>query len=222
MAMPPLLALNNISKRFQQAESDVLVLDKVSFQLASGRSVALRGESGCGKSTLLHLIAGLDRVDQGEIRFNDQPLTPSNAAAWRRSQISLVFQQYHLIPTLNVADNMALQAKLAQAFDEGFYRHLLHELGLSRLTKRFPHQLSGGQQQRVAIGRALLHRPNLILADEPTGNLDEATSEQVMQLLVQCAKEAGSGLFLVTHSTSMAQYLDEQWYLHQGQLTREG
>lgn len=219
-----MLQLNNLHKVFPQPDGDVTVLNGVEFRLDKGRSVALLGDSGSGKSTLLHLIAGLDDFDTGDVIIDGRTTRGFNDADWaelRRNQVSLVFQQYHLISTLTVADNMALQARLSGRLDLGFQQYLTERLGLTPLKHRLPHQLSGGQQQRVAIGRALLHKPGLVLADEPTGNLDEHTSDTVMQLVTELVREAGSSLLMVTHSPTMAAYLDEQWRLHEGQLEPE-
>ena len=216
-----MLQLTDIHKSFHQPDGDIRVLDGVNFTLDAGRSAALLGESGSGKSTLLHLIAGLDRVDSGSILLAQREMTQFSDSEWnevRRSELSLVFQQYHLVPTLSVANNLQLQARLCGRLDEGFRDYLVERLGLNGLLKRLPHQLSGGQQQRVAIARALLHRPKLVLADEPTGNLDEGSSEAVMQLLVELVNKAGSSLLMVTHSPAMAAHLDAQWQLHNGQL----
>ena len=216
-----MLQLTDIHKSFHQPDGDIRVLEGVNFTLDAGRSAALLGESGSGKSTLLHLIAGLDRADSGSILLAQREMTQFSDSEWngvRRSELSLVFQQYHLVPTLSVANNLQLQARLCERLDEGFRDYLVEHLGLSGLLRRLPHQLSGGQQQRVAIARALLHRPKLVLADEPTGNLDEGSSEAVMQLLVELVNKAGSSLLMVTHSPAMAAHLDAQWRLHNGQL----
>lgn len=216
-----MLQLTDLYKSFHQPDDDIKVLDGVNFNLDEGRSAALLGESGSGKSTLLHLIAGLDRPDSGCIQLGQRELTHLSDSEWnevRRSQLGLVFQHYHLVPTLSVANNLQLQARLCQRLDEEFRDYLVDQLGLTRLLRRLPHQLSGGQQQRVAIARALLHRPQLVLADEPTGNLDEGSSEAVMQLLVNLVRKAGSSLLMVTHSPVMAAHLDAQWQLQNGQL----
>lgn len=216
-----MLQLTDLYKSFHQPDDDIKVLDGVNFNLDEGRSAALLGESGSGKSTLLHLIAGLDRPDSGSIQLQQRELTHLSDSEWnevRRSQLGLVFQHYHLVPTLSVANNLQLQARLCQRLDEEFRDYLVDQLGLTRLLRRLPHQLSGGQQQRVAIARALLHRPQLVLADEPTGNLDEGSSEAVMQLLVNLVRKAGSSLLMVTHSPVMAAHLDAQWQLQNGQL----
>lgn len=217
-----MLQLANLCKSFHQPDGDIHVLEGVNFILDAGRSAALLGESGSGKSTMLHLIAGLDTPDSGDIIFQQRRTAQFSDNDWnevRRSQLSLVFQQYHLVPTLTVANNLQLQARLCQRLDEAFRDYLVERLGLTQLQQQLPHQLSGGQQQRVAIARALLHKPLLVLADEPTGNLDETTSEAVMQLMVELVHEVGSSLLMVTHSPAMAAHMDEQWRLHNGRLT---
>lgn len=216
-----MLELTDLYKSFHQADGAVRVLDGLTARLERGRSAALLGESGSGKSTLLHLIAGLDQADSGRIDLDGTDTSAfkdTDWAAWRRDRLSLIFQNYHLVPTLSVADNLALQARLAGRFDAGFRDRLVERLGLAGLEQRLPHQLSGGQQQRVAIGRALLHRPALVLADEPTGNLDERSSETVITLLTELVREAGASLLMVTHSPAMAAYLDERWQLTNGRL----
>ena len=164
-----MLQLNNLSKTFHQPDGDIKVLEGVNFSLGAGRSAALLGESGSGKSTLLHLIAGLDTPDRGDIILQQRSTAQFSDKDWneiRRTQLSLVFQQYHLVPTLSVANNLQLQARLCQRLDEGFRDYLIERLGLAHLQQRLPHQLSGGQQQRVAIARALLHKPMLVSAPE--------------------------------------------------------
>jgi len=218
-----LLEVHKLKKTFSQPEGRTVVLDSVSFTLNAGESVALRGESGSGKSTLLHLIAGLDEIDAGSIQFENRPiqnLSMQQRAAIRREKMSLVFQQFHLISTLKVLDNLRFQANLCQRLDDSFEQQLIERLGLKDQLYKYPHQLSGGQQQRVAIARALLHRPALVLADEPTGNLDELSSLQVMALFRDLVKEAGSALLMVTHSREMAAYLDQQWWLQKGKLNK--
>ena len=191
------------------------------FEMASGTSVALLGESGSGKSTLLHLIAGLDQVDSGEINIDVSSITTmseAELAEMRRQQVSLVFQQFHLISTLNIIDNIRFQATLCQRFDSDYETLLIDRLGLGAQLKKLPHQLSRGQQQRVAIARSLLHKPALVLADEPTGNLDEQSSLEVMSLFSTLVKNSGSSLLMVTHSREMASYLDRSVLLHNGKL----
>ena len=217
-----LLEVEGLEKSFVGPEGSVCVLDGVSFSLNQGESVALRGESGSGKSTLLHLVAGLDNANAGVILFEGQPihdLPMAKRAALRREKMSLVFQQFHLISTLKVQDNLRFQANLCQRLDLNFEQLLIEKLGLQDQLHKYPHQLSGGQQQRVAIARALLHRPALVLADEPTGNLDEQSSLQVMELFRDLVKQTDSALLMVTHSREMAAFLDQQWWLQQGKLS---
>ena len=180
----PILRLRDVAKSYPTAQGPLPVLDGVSLDLAPGASLALTGESGSGKSTLLHLIAGLDAVDarrdRGRRRARSTALGDAGRAALRRDAIGLVFQQFNLIPSLDVGGNLAFQARLAGRLDPAWQAELAARLGLGGLLGRYPEQLSGGQQQRVAIGRALAARPGLILADEPTGNLDEATGDAVL------------------------------------------
>ncbi len=216
-----MLSIRNLSKSFVQPEGSVQVLDGLDFHLDAGASVALLGESGSGKSTLLHLIAGLDRPDSGEIEVSSQSLSTMNDSAlahMRRFRVSLVFQQFHLISTLNVLDNIRFQAALCQRFDAMFEDLLIERLGLASQLKKYPHQLSRGQQQRVAIARSLLHKPALVLADEPTGNLDEQSSLAVMALFCELVKSADSSLMMVTHSREMAAYMDRSVRLHDGRI----
>jgi len=216
-----MLAINHIFKSFRQPEGDVVVFDDLNFEMLSGTSVALLGESGSGKSTLLHLIAGLDQADSGEIEVVGHRLSGLSEAAlaeMRRQQVSLVFQQFHLISTLNIADNIRFQAALCQRYDADYEQRLIERLGLAAQLRKLPHQLSRGQQQRVAIARSLLHRPALVLADEPTGNLDEQSSLEVMSLFSELVKDAGSSLLMVTHSREMASFLDRSILLHNGKI----
>jgi putative ABC transport system ATP-binding protein len=217
-----MLAIKNLSKSYRYADARQNVLEQLDFGMAAASSVALLGESGSGKSTLLHLIAGLDHADQGEINFDGHAIhaaPESELAALRRSQLSLVFQQFHLISTLTVLDNIRFQAALCRRLDPAYEAELVDRLGLVEHTGKYPQQLSRGQQQRVAIARALLHKPLLVLADEPTGNLDESSSIEVMGLFSELVKRAGSSLLMVTHSRTMADFLDRRVYLHNGKLT---
>ena len=216
-----MLRIKQLAKSYRSSAALQPVLQDLEFQMEPSSSVALLGESGSGKSTLLHLIAGLDRPDHGEIVFHGQALhqaSESELAALRRARMSLVFQQFHLIPTLNVHDNLRFQAALCQRFDPLYEEELIERLGLGDHLSKLPHQLSRGQQQRVAIARSLLHKPDLVLADEPTGNLDEASSLEVMGLFSDLVRQAGSGLLMVTHSRAMAAFLDRRVQLHNGQL----
>ena len=214
-----LLHVNNVTKSFETGEGTLSVLRGVSLELISGKSLALTGESGSGKSTLLYLIGGLDVPDQGRIQILGRDIAnlddPSRAAI-RRGTVGVVFQQFNLIPSLNVAANLSFHARLSGSEDKLWTAHLVHYLGLGSLLDRFPEQLSGGQQQRVAIGRTLAARPAVVLADEPTGNLDEATADVVMNLLLELVQESGAGLLMVTHSLRLAKRLDHQGNLQAG------
>ena len=216
-----LLEISGITKSFPGNAGPHAVLDGVSLMLDAGETLALTGESGSGKSTLLTLVAGLDQPDSGEITLDGMrvdTLTDACRARLRRDRVGLVFQQFNLIPSLNVTDNISFQARLAGRHDAAFAAHLAHRLGLEGLGARFPDTLSGGQQQRVAIGRALASRPALVLADEPTGNLDEATSDDVLDLMLDLVADAGAALLMVTHSTRMADRLGTRRHLSGGRL----
>jgi len=208
-------------KNVQKSYGDQPVLAGVDLQLDAAQSLALTGESGSGKSTLLHLIGGLDQADAGEVAVageNLRQMDDAGRAALRRTTVSVVFQQFNLIPSLNVAANLSFQARLAGRFDRAWTNALTERLGLSSLEQRYPEQLSGGQQQRVAIGRALAVRPALILADEPTGNLDEDSGDAVMSLLLDLVRDTGAGLLMVTHSQRLAARLDRRLMLAHGRI----
>jgi putative ABC transport system ATP-binding protein len=215
------LTVRNLTKTYRSAGEEVTVLRGVNLSIAAGERVALSGESGSGKSTLLHLIAGLDRPDGGEIRLADENLSDLNdagRAALRRDRLGLVFQQFNLIPSLSVDDNLAFQSRIAGRHEAKWHAELVERLGLGGLLNRYPEQLSGGQQQRVAIGRALAVRPLLLLADEPTGNLDEATADDVLALARDLVARTGCGFLMVTHSARLAATLDRQIDLHAGRI----
>jgi putative ABC transport system ATP-binding protein len=216
-----MLSIKNLCKSYLHADASIKVLDQLDFEMAASSSVALLGESGSGKSTLLHLIAGLDRPDNGSIHFagyNIHSDSESRLAEMRRRRLSLVFQQFHLIATLTVVDNIRFQAALCQRFDADYEALLIERLGLATQLQKYPYQLSRGQQQRVAIARALLHKPELVLADEPTGNLDEQSSLEVMALFTDLVASAGSSLLMVTHSQAMAAFMHRRVLLHNARL----
>src|SRR3982075_1206980 len=218
-ANPIVLSVRNLTKTYRSAGEQIEVLRGVNLSIAAGGRVALRGGSGSGKSTLLHLIAGVDNADGGEIRRADTPvsgLSDAGRAALRRDRLGLVFQQFNLIPSLNVEDNLLFQSRIAARHDAAWHAELVERLGLGGLLKRYPEQLSGGQQQRVAIGRALAVKPLLLLADEPTGNLDEATADHVLALARDLVKRTGCGFLMVTHSARLAATLDRQINLSAG------
>jgi putative ABC transport system ATP-binding protein len=216
-----LLDVRQLRKSFATAEGPVQVLHGIDLSLDHGMSLALTGESGSGKSTLLHLVAGLDRPDTGEIFIDGNELTTlddTGLAALRRETVALVFQQFNLIPSLDVTANLAFHARLAGRDDPEWLHLLADRLGLTGILRRYPEQLSGGQQQRVAIGRALAARPRLILADEPTGNLDEATGDAVLNLMLSLVSETGAALLMATHSQRLAGRLDRRLHLHAGRF----
>ncbi|MCD5988348.1 ABC transporter ATP-binding protein [Pseudomonas sp. CDFA 553] len=219
-----MLEVKNVFKSYATAQGPLAVLRGVDLSLQKGSSLALMGESGSGKSTLLHLVAGLDQADEGQIEIAGQRLdlmSESQLANWRRTEIGLVFQQFNLIGSLKVEDNLAFQARLAGRYEPQWQAQLVERLGLGDLLKCYPEQLSGGQQQRVAIGRALASRPGLLLADEPTGNLDEATSDEVLQLLLDLLTDSSTSLLMVTHSPRVAERLAQKVILHHGRLATE-
>lgn len=217
------LDISHVTKTYAgpDAVSTSRILNDVSLTLDQGETLALTGESGSGKSTLLHLAGALDHFDSGEITIDGIALSPLNdtgRAALRRSTVALVFQQFNLIPSLSVAQNLAFHARLGDRYDAGWIATLTTRLGLDDLTARYPEHLSGGQQQRVAIGRAMALRPRLLLADEPTGNLDEATGDAVLDLMLDLVAETGAGLLLVTHSQRIAARLGRRAHLTGGRI----
>lgn len=217
----PLVVVSGLRKSYATPQGALAVLKGVDLSIAAGESLALLGESGSGKSTLLHLIAGLDALDAGEIVLGGVSLaglSEAESARLRRERVGIVFQQFNLIPSLTVSDNLAFQARIAGRFDAAWFDELIDRLGLSGLEGRYPEQLSGGQQQRVAIGRALAVKPRLLLADEPTGNLDKATGDEVLALALDLVSRSGSAFLMATHSTRLAARLDRQVRLASGAL----
>jgi putative ABC transport system ATP-binding protein len=215
------LIAQNVRKSFAGADGPIPVLKGIDLHLDAGETLALTGESGSGKSTLLHLIGGLDTVDSGRIEVAGQDLTGMDdraRAALRRSVVGVIFQQFNLIPSLTVAANIAFQARLGGVDDPKAVARLAEALGLTPHLGKYPETLSGGQQQRVAIARTLAARPKLILADEPTGNLDEATASDVLDQMLSLVAETGAALMVVTHSQSVAARMQRRVHLSQGSL----
>lgn len=217
----PLLRVVNLRKSYPTPQGPLPVLRGVNLSLDAGETLALMGESGSGKSTLLHLVGALDDADGGEIRLDGVDiarLSENARAALRRETIGVVFQQFNLVASLTVAENLAFQARLAGRFEPDWQARLTRRLGLEALVSRYPEQLSGGQQQRVAVGRALAVRPKLLLADEPTGNLDEAAGDAVMALTLELVAESGCAFLMATHSARLAARLGRRETLVAGAL----
>lgn len=211
------VSVRNLAKRY----GDATVFANVSLDVQPGEFVAIVGESGVGKSTLLNCMAGLDTWDEGTVVLAGEDLSKLDAdrrAILRRSQTGFVFQAFHVLPHLDVAQNVALPLMLLKKADSARVDAMLRAVGLEGLGTRLPQQLSGGQLQRVAIARALVHKPALLLADEPTGNLDPATAAKVMDVLIAQTRENGASLVLVTHSESAATRADRVMVLTSGGL----
>ena len=217
-----MLQLKDLSKGYVDGDEFHPVLQGAQLTLNRGDQIALMGESGSGKSTLLNLISGLDIADAGEIWFDDFALHSSSEkkrSEFRRNNIGHIFQQFNLLPTLNVADNIRFCRQLkGLPHDPGLWRQILTALNLMPLLGRYPEEVSGGQQQRAAIARALYMEPRILLADEPTGSLDERNAEAVMRLLTNLAREVECTLLLVTHSEQVAKHMDGRIKLQGGQL----
>ena len=213
MNSPLTLQVKNLSKRY----GDTAVFSHVTLDVAPGEFVAIVGESGVGKSTLLNCMAGLDSWDEGSVELNGadlQTMTDDQRALQRRQHVGFVFQAFHVLPHLDVAQNVALPLLLLGQTDDLRVQAMLDAVGLAGLGARLPQQLSGGQLQRVAIARALVHRPGLLLADEPTGNLDPTTAAKVMDALIAQTREHGAALVLVTHSEAAAGRADRVLHLN--------
>ena len=220
-----ILRFDNVSKHYRQPSGDVLkALDDVSFEMSAGKKLAITGRSGSGKSTLLHLAAGIDVPSAGVVSLLGRELgglSDRERTLIRRDDIGLVFQFFYLLPHLTVSENVALPGWIAS--DKSFEartRELLERVGLAEQASQAASKLSGGEMQRVAICRALLRKPRLLLADEPTGNLDDENSELVMDLLMKLVDDEGGALLYVTHSDEQAAQADERLSLHSGKLER--
>jgi lipoprotein-releasing system ATP-binding protein len=222
----PILRAKKLSKSFWLGSQNFNVLKDIDLSLYPSSSLSIRGESGCGKTTLLNLIARIETADQGELCWGerkmrcDLPATRNQVAA-RATFLGVVYQAYYLVPELNVLENVVLSARIARIFDQSLLDRahaLLEQMGVGEKALQIPGKLSGGERQRVAIARALLNRPKVLLADEPTGNLDERTGEEVMNLLLRACSEEGTSLILVTHNLSFAKSTDQQTFLSDGKL----
>ena len=216
-----MIQVSGLVKHITDGHSNKSILDELDFSVAVKQSVAISGESGSGKSTLLHILAALDSADKGEVKVAGLTLNTMSevqADQFRKKHLGIVFQQFNLIDCLSVWDNITFPARLNGLPINQYHSDLLEQLGLSSHTNKLPVNLSGGEQQRVAIARALSHKPSLVLADEPTGNLDDNNSQRVTELLFGLCKTLELTLVVVTHSSRVAAFADTRLLLQQGQL----
>ena len=220
-----ILRVENLCKTYGKGKNEVKALDNVSFSVKKGEFIAIIGPSGSGKSTLLHILGGVDKPTSGKVFMNDHDVYVQNdqqLAIFRRRQVGLIYQFYNLIPVLNVVENMTLPLKLdGQKVNEERVNELLELLGLAERRKHLPSQLSGGQQQRVSIGRALINAPALVLADEPTGNLDSKSSQEIIGLLKYSNKKYGQTLVVITHDENIALQADRIIRIEDGQIVSD-
>jgi len=224
----PLIEISHLYKGYKSGDNNALVLNDVKFSLPAGSMAVIRGMSGSGKTTLLNVLGGLDRADSGQIRVGEWHLEQMDNAAlghYRARDVGFIFQFHNLIPTLTVLENLLTSIEPVRhpnAEDKELAMDYLEKVGLAAFAQRFPARLSGGQQQRVAIARALLKEPKLILADEPTGSLDEDTGLQVIALLQQMQQQKNVTLVIVTHNPDLSQYADSNYEMRAGRLQASG
>ena len=220
-----ILRVENLSKVYGKGENKVVALDNVSFSVEKGEFVAIVGASGSGKSTLLHLVGGVDRPTKGKVFIDGKNIYAMNddkLAIFRRRQVGLIYQFYNLIPILNVEENITLPLELDnKEVDKKSLKELLELLGLENRSKHLPNELSGGQQQRVSIGRALITNPAIILADEPTGNLDSKSSDEIVALLKKSNKEYNQTIIMITHNMEIAKEADRIIKIEDGRIVEE-
>lgn len=220
-----ILRVENLSKIYGSGDSEVRALDDVSFSVEKGQFLAIIGPSGSGKSTLLHILGGVDRPTSGKVFLEGQDVFAQNEdqlAIFRRRQVGLIYQFYNLIPVLNVTENITLPVLMdGRKVNESRLQELLIILDLKDREKHLPNQLSGGQQQRVSIGRALMNSPAIVLADEPTGNLDSKNSQEIVELLKLSNKQYGQTLIVVTHDESIALQADRIISIEDGKIARD-
>jgi len=206
-----ILKVQNLTKKYGKKDTEVVALDNVSFSVEKGEFIAIVGASGSGKSTLLHLMGGVDKPTSGKVFINDKDiyqLSKDDLAIFRRREIGIIYQFYNLIPILNVKENI----------EEKHLQEIIELLGLSNREEHLPNQLSGGQQQRVAIGRAIINNPSIILADEPTGNLDSKSSKEIIELLKKSNKKYNQTILLITHDMSIAEQADRIIKIQDGKI----
>lgn len=221
-----ILKIENLTKTYGSGENLVNAVDDVSFSVEKGEFVAIVGASGSGKSTLLHLIGGVDRPTSGKIFVDGNDISKMNddkLAVFRRRQVGIVYQFYNLIPILTVEENITLPCDLdGRGVDRERLEMILDSFGLRARRKHLPNQLSGGQQQRTSIARALINNPSLVLADEPTGNLDSKSSEEVMSMLKMCNQSYGQTVIMITHNLDIAKQADRIITISDGKIVEEG
>lgn len=217
-----ILRAENLTKKYGKGESEVIAVDNVSFSVEKGEFLAIVGSSGSGKSTLLHLLGGVDRPTSGKVYVDGKDiysLNDDNLAIFRRRQVGIIYQFYNLIPILNVEENITLPCDLdGNKVDENRLNELLKSLGLENRRKHLPNELSGGQQQRVSIGRAMINNPAIILADEPTGNLDSKSSEEIVELLKMTNKKYKQTIIMITHNLEIANRADRVITIEDGRI----
>jgi putative ABC transport system ATP-binding protein len=220
-----ILKVENLSKIYGKGENEVHALDDVSFTIEKGQFVAIIGPSGSGKSTLLHILGGVDRPTSGKVFLEGQDIFAQNEdqlAIFRRRQVGLIYQFYNLIPVLNVTENITLPVLMdGRKVDRERLDQMLTTLDLHGREKHLPNQLSGGQQQRVSIGRALMNSPAVVLADEPTGNLDSKNSQEIVELLKHANKHFGQTLIIITHDESIALQADRIITIEDGKIRKD-
>ena len=220
-----ILKVENLNKIYGKGENQVKAVDNISFSVEKGEFVAIIGASGSGKSTLLHLIGGVDRPTSGKVYIDGKDiytLNDDNLAIFRRRQVGLIYQFYNLIPVLNVSENITLPTKLdGRKVNEAKLNDLLKTLGLEKRKNNLPNQLSGGQQQRVSIGRAMMNEPALMLADEPTGNLDSKASEEIISLLRLSNKKYNQTVIIITHDEKIALEADRIITIDDGKIIKD-
>lgn len=220
-----ILKVENLNKTYGKGENQVKAVDNISFSVENGEFVAIIGASGSGKSTLLHLIGGVDRPTSGKVYIDGKDiytLNDDNLAIFRRRQVGLIYQFYNLIPVLNVSENITLPTKLdGRKVNEAKLNDLLKTLGLEKRRNNLPNQLSGGQQQRVSIGRAMMNEPALMLADEPTGNLDSKASEEIISLLRLSNKKYNQTVIIITHDEKIALEADRIITIDDGRIIKD-
>lgn len=220
-----ILRCENLTKEYGEGNTKIKALDNVSFSVEKGEFVSIIGPSGSGKSTLLHILGGVDKPTSGKVFIEDtdiHSLNEDKLAIFRRRQIGLIYQFYNLMPVLNVDENIMLPHLLdGRKMDPERLDKIVDQIGLTDRRKNLPSQLSGGQQQRVSIGRAMFNKPAIVLADEPTGNLDRKTGEEIMKLLKESNRKQKQTLILITHDESIALQADRIIYIEDGKLTRD-